>query len=82
MIRAEQIALARRRDRRRQNAGAAVDVVSQEPIRPDNPLLAAPKCLITPHIAWATTEARSRLMDTVVANVAAFLAGKPINVVN
>jgi glycerate dehydrogenase len=63
-------------------AGAAVDVVSQEPIRPDNPLLAAPKCLITPHIAWATTEARARLMDTVVANVAAFLAGKPINVVN
>jgi glycerate dehydrogenase len=63
-------------------AGAAVDVVSQEPIRPDNPLLAAPKCLITPHIAWAATEARARLMDTVVANVAAFLAGKPINVVN
>jgi glycerate dehydrogenase len=63
-------------------AGAAVDVVSQEPIRLDNPLLAAPRCLITPHIAWATTEARARLMDTVVANVAAFIAGKPINVVN
>jgi glycerate dehydrogenase len=62
--------------------GAAVDVVSQEPIRPDNPLLKARNCLITPHIAWATTEARNRLMETVVANVAAFQAGKPINVVN
>jgi glycerate dehydrogenase len=63
-------------------AGAAVDVVSREPIRPDNPLLAVPNCLITPHIAWATTEARARLMETMVANVAGFLAGKPINVVN
>jgi glycerate dehydrogenase len=63
-------------------AGAAVDVVSQEPIRPDNPLLGAKNCLITPHIAWATEEARRRLMETTVANVAAFLAGQPINVVN
>jgi glycerate dehydrogenase len=63
-------------------AGAAVDVVSREPIRPDNPLLEAKNCLITPHIAWATDEARGRLMETTVANVAAFLAGKPINVVN
>jgi glycerate dehydrogenase len=63
-------------------AGAAVDVVSREPIRPENPLLGAPNCLITPHIAWATTEARARLMQTMVDNVAAFLAGKPINVVN
>jgi glycerate dehydrogenase len=63
-------------------AGAALDVVSREPIRPDNPLLRAPNCLITPHIAWATTEARARLMETMVANVAGFLAGKPINVVN
>jgi glycerate dehydrogenase len=62
--------------------GAAVDVVSQEPIHPDNPLLKARNCLVTPHIAWATTEARNRLMETVVANVAAFQAGKPINVVN
>ena len=63
-------------------AGAAVDVVSVEPIRPDNPLLKAPRCIITPHIAWATAEARSRLMDSTVANVAAFLAGEPVNVVN
>jgi glycerate dehydrogenase len=63
-------------------AGAAVDVVSQEPIRPDNPLLGARNCLVTPHIAWATTEARARLMEVTVANVAAFLAGSPINVVN
>jgi glycerate dehydrogenase len=63
-------------------AGAGVDVVSKEPIRPDNPLLAARNCLITPHNAWATEEARRRLMAATVANVAAFLAGKPINVVN
>ena len=63
-------------------AGAAVDVVSVEPIRPDNPLLAAPNCLITPHIAWATEDARRRLMDATVANIAAFLEGRPVNVVN
>jgi glycerate dehydrogenase len=63
-------------------AGAAVDVVSIEPIRPDNPLLKAPNCLITPHIAWATEEARRRLMDATVANIAAFLEGRPVNVVN
>jgi glycerate dehydrogenase len=63
-------------------AGAAVDVVSQEPIRPENPLLAAKNCLITPHIAWATTEARRRLMEATVENVASFLAGEPRNVVN
>ena len=63
-------------------AGAAVDVVSREPIEPDNPLLGAKNCLITPHIAWATVEARGRLMDATVANVSAFLAGQPINVVN
>lgn len=60
-------------------AGAGVDVVSAEPIRPDNPLLAAPNCFITPHLAWATREARRRLMQTTVANVAAFLAGRPQN---
>jgi glycerate dehydrogenase len=63
-------------------AGAAVDVVSHEPIRPDNPLLGAPNCLITPHIAWATREARQRLLATTVANVANFLDGRPTNVVN
>jgi glycerate dehydrogenase len=63
-------------------AGAAVDVVTHEPIRPDNPLLAAHNCLITPHIAWATREARRRLLDVTVANVASFLAGRPTNVVN
>jgi glycerate dehydrogenase len=65
-----------------QIAGAAVDVVSAEPIRADNPLLSAPNCLITPHIAWTTLAARERLMRTTAENVAAFLAGKPINVVN
>jgi glycerate dehydrogenase len=63
-------------------AGAAVDVVTQEPIGPDNPLLSACNCLITPHIAWATREARRRLLEATVANVASFLAGKPANVVN
>jgi glycerate dehydrogenase len=63
-------------------AGAAVDVVSREPIQPDNPLLAARNCLITPHIAWATREARRRLLEVTVANVASFLRGSPTNVVN
>lgn len=63
-------------------AGAAVDVVSREPIRAENPLLRARNCLITPHIAWATREARRRLLDATVANVAAFLAGRPTHVVN
>ena len=63
-------------------AGAAVDVVAQEPIRPDNPLLSARNCLITPHIAWATREARRRLLAATVANVANFLTGQPTNVVN
>lgn len=61
---------------------AALDVVSSEPIPEDNPLLSAPNCLITPHMAWAPTESRQRLMDIVVANVSAFLQGKPQNVVN
>jgi glycerate dehydrogenase len=62
-------------------AGAAVDVVAQEPIRPDNPLLSARNCLITPNIAWATREARRRLLAATGANVASFLAGRPTNVV-
>ncbi|MGB0743740.1 MAG: D-2-hydroxyacid dehydrogenase, partial [Opitutales bacterium] len=63
-------------------AGAGVDVVSVEPIKPDNPLLTAKNCLITPHIAWATLEARQRLMQTTADNVAAFISGSPINLVN
>ncbi|MCL2008658.1 MAG: D-2-hydroxyacid dehydrogenase [Treponema sp.] len=61
---------------------AAVDVVSIEPIRGDNPLLKAKNCIITPHIAWAPKESRSRLMDIAVGNLQAFLDGKPVNVVN
>jgi glycerate dehydrogenase len=63
-------------------AGAAADVVSHEPIRPDNPLLAARNCLVTPHIAWSTREARRRLLEAVIANVAHYFAGSPTNVVN
>jgi glycerate dehydrogenase len=63
-------------------AGAAVDVVSREPIQPDNPLLSARNCIITPHMAWASWDARRNLMETTVANIKAFLAGRPINVVN
>jgi glycerate dehydrogenase len=62
-------------------AGAALDVVSSEPIRADNPLLGAKNCILTPHIAWAALAARKRLMGTVVANIQAFLDGKPANVV-
>ncbi len=62
--------------------GAAVDVVTLEPIRKDNPLLTAPNCLITPHMAWAPLESRSRLLGTVADNVRCFLERKPQNVVN
>jgi glycerate dehydrogenase len=62
-------------------AGAGVDVVSAEPIHGDNPLLTAPNCIVTPHIAWASLAARRRLMATTVENVRAFLRGAPINVV-
>jgi glycerate dehydrogenase len=65
-----------------QLGGAAVDVVTLEPIRPDNPLRTARNCIITPHIAWATREARRRLLAATVANVVNFLAGRPTNVVN
>ena len=63
-------------------AGAGLDVLSAEPPPRENPLLTAKNCLITPHIAWATRAARSRLMDAAVANLSAFLAGKFQNVVN
>jgi glycerate dehydrogenase len=63
-------------------AGAAVDVLSVEPPVSGNPLIGAKNCLVTPHIAWATREARGRLLEVGVANVAAFLRGKPENVVS
>jgi glycerate dehydrogenase len=63
-------------------AGAGVDVLSIEPATKDNPLLAAKNCYVTPHIAWATRAARERLLQVATDNVAAFLAGKPQNVVN
>ncbi|WP_421902690.1 D-2-hydroxyacid dehydrogenase [Maridesulfovibrio sp.] len=62
--------------------GAALDVVEEEPMLPGNPLSGAPNLTITPHIAWATLEARSRLTNTTVENVRSFLKGKTINVVN
>lgn len=62
--------------------GAAVDVVSQEPIEEDNPLLGCRNCIITPHMAWAPVESRQRLLDTVVENIRSFLDGNPQNVVN
>ena len=61
---------------------AAVDVVSEEPMRRDNPLLAAPNCIITPHMAWAPMETRMRLMGVVAENIRGFLEGAPRNVVN
>ena len=63
-------------------AGAALDVVSTEPIKGDNPLLKARNCIITPHISWAPVESRQRIMDCAVANAKAYIAGEPINVVN
>lgn len=63
-------------------AGAGLDVVAHEPMRADNPLLAAPNCVFTPHIAWASLAARRRLTGIVANNIASYLAGSPINVVN
>jgi glycerate dehydrogenase len=63
-------------------AGAGLDVLAVEPPTADNPLLKAKNCFVTPHIAWATRAARSRLMDAVVENVRAFLAGRPTHVVS
>lgn len=62
-------------------AGAALDVLSEEPPRNGNVLFDAPNCLVTPHMAWATREARQRLLDITVENVKAFLRGEPGNVV-
>ena len=62
-------------------AGAAVDVLSTEPPPPDNPLLTAPNCLITPHLAWASAAARRRLIDIAAGNLRAFLEGHPVHAV-
>jgi glycerate dehydrogenase len=67
---------------RGQIGGAGLDVLAEEPPPPDHPLLSAKNCYVTPHIAWATRAARARLLQTVVDNVRAFLAGRPKNVVN
>ena len=64
-----------------QLAAYCADVLTQEPPQADNPLLSQPNAFITPHIAWATTEARTRLLQVVISNVQAFLAGTPQNVV-
>jgi len=66
---------------RNQIAGAALDVLSVEPPPADNPLLKAKNILVTPHISWATAEARARLMGIAVDNLKAYLAGKPVNVI-
>ena len=63
-------------------AGAAVDVVSTEPIRMDNPLIGAKNVIITPHISWAPKESRQRLMNIAVDNLKCYVEGKPQNVVN
>ncbi len=77
----DELALARALNEGRL-AGAGVDVLSTEPPESSNPLLHARNCVITPHCAWATRAARQRLLDITVANVKAFQAGTPINVVN
>lgn len=62
--------------------GAAVDVVSSEPILETNPLYTAPNCIITPHMAWAPRESRQRIIDSMVRSIQGYLAGTPVHVVN
>lgn len=62
--------------------GACLDVLSTEPPSPDNPLLSASRCLLTPHIAWTAIEARKRLMQITADNISAYLNGNPVNVVS
>ena len=62
--------------------GAAMDVVSVEPMRSNNPLLTAPNCIITPHMAWAPVESRQRIIDITMQSIQGFLSGQPVNVVN
>ncbi|NJX16356.1 D-2-hydroxyacid dehydrogenase [Tamlana crocina] len=66
----------------RKLSAAALDVISSEPMKENNPLLKARNCIITPHIAWAPKEARTRLMQTTIENLAAYIEGNPKNVVN
>lgn len=63
-------------------AGAGLDVLCQEPASPSNPLIGAPNCIITPHLAWTAVEALSNLFDIALENVRAFLVGKPQNYIN
>lgn len=63
-------------------AGAGVDVFTQEPPAPDHPLLGAKNCVLTPHVAWATREARERLIETVAENLQRYMEGEPQNVVS
>ena len=67
--------------REKRIAGAALDVLEQEPPKKDNPLFLLENCLITPHIAWAAREARTRLIDLAYRNLKGYLEGSPINVV-
>ena len=63
-------------------AGAGLDVLDVEPPKQGNPLIGAKNCIVTPHMAWATKEARARLMDIAVENLRVYLAGTPANVVS
>lgn len=64
-----------------QLGGLGVDVAATEPIPPDSPLIRAPNCIITPHVAWVPKETRQRLLDFAVENLRCYLAGRPINVI-